>query len=150
MAILMTSQHRGNYRDAHFAGGPAIAHTGNAVIKIDADFVNPLDRKYYAQPRGTMARTIRILKTANNPHSYMEHYYSIDANGSVRVGEPIPATSLLCITCGEMIDYEHDEYVTYPKAGVRHLKHVLEKEGKSSVALDKNSGKKSHPTLGVG
>ena len=123
IAVLGTSQHRGNFRDAHFAGGPAIAHKGNATIKIDADFVNQFDRRYFNRPRGTMVRTIRVIKTADHPHSSMEHFYDIDATGKCVIGEAIASVTMTCVfeDCHEFVNYEKDEYVSFPNGGIAHL-----------------------------
>jgi KaiC/GvpD/RAD55 family RecA-like ATPase len=120
MAILGTSQHRGNYRDAHFAGGPAIAHHSAAVIKIDADFVDSFNKGYYGLPKGTLVHSIRVMKTANHPQSHFEHFLTIYPNGKCEIGEAIATVAMRCRLCGEYINPEKDAYSVIPKSGMVH------------------------------
>ena len=120
IAVLGTSQHRGSFRDTHFAGGPAVAHKSNAAISIDSGFVDQFNKRYYGLPKGVIARCIRVIKTADHPQSHFEHFFTIFPDGRCEVGEPIAATTASCSECGKYINMESDRYIMDPKKGIMH------------------------------
>ncbi len=110
IAILMTSQYRGAFKDAGIAGGLAIGHRSNAVIQLEASYANNFDKKYYNTERGQQVRKIWVEKTASFAHETSEYLYNIGKEGIVSVSDEPLSRSFegSCYYCSRPIDMTGD------------------------------------------
>lgn len=110
MALLMTSQYRGAFKDAGIAGGLAIGHKSNAVIQLEATYVSNFDKKYYNSERGQQVRKIWVEKTASFAHETSEYLYNIGKEGIVSVSDSPLSRSFegICYYCQKPLDMTGD------------------------------------------